>query len=175
MKTYNVEIEGLAPLLQNKMPDDLEVNEKKGEGKNTAEGCAKKLYMLDGKICQPATHLEQGLIKMAAGIKQKGQGKKSYKELFKGSIFIKPDYIIHKIQKWEVFKTTAVIPATHGRITTYRPMLPKWKLEFEVQVLDDRIGKEIVKMAIDEMGRTNGLGDWRPRYGRFLVNKFEEV
>ena len=174
MKRYNVEIEGTAPLLQNKIPDDMDITEKKGEGKDCAENCPYKLYMLDKKICQPAVHLEMAMIKTATGVKQKGQGKKSYKDLFKGSVFVKPDYIVHKIQDWEVHKETVVIPSTRGRITRYRPKLPKWKLAFHIEVLDDRIPTDVIKLSLDEAGRTNGLGDKRPRFGRFIVTKFEE-
>ena len=174
MKKIEVEIEGVAPLLQNKIPDDMDVTQRKGEGKDTAEGCKDKVYKLGSKICQPATHLEQAMIKTATGIKLKGQGKKTYKDMFKGTVFVKPEYIPHKIQKWVVNKTTVVIPSTKGRITRFRPMFEKWALAFEIEVLDDRVSSEVVKMALDEAGRTNGLGDNRPRFGRFIVTKFKE-
>jgi len=175
MKTYKVEIKGTAPLLQNKIPDDLEVTQKKGEGKDTPENCEVKLYKFDNKICQPAIHIEKAMIKTATGIKQRGGGRKSYKDLFKGSVFVKPEYIPHKNQKWEAHKDTVVIPSTKGRITRYRPVLRGWVLSFEIEVLDDRIPQDVVKLALDEAGRTNGLGDNRPRFGRFIVSKFEEV
>jgi len=175
MKKYEVEIEGIAPLIQNKIPDDMEVTQKKGEGKDSPEGCKDKLYIANKKIYQPAIHLEQAMVKTATGIKQKGAGKKSYKDLFKGSVFVRPDMIPHLLQEWQPHKTTVLIPSTRGRITRYRPVLKEWKLAFTVEVLDDRISKEIVKLALDEAGRTNGLGDWRPRYGRFVVSKFREA
>lgn len=174
MKKYEVTIEGTAPLLQNKIPD-LEGTEKKGEGKDNAEQCENKLYKINEKIVQPAIHIEQALIKVSGGIKQKGQGKKSFKDLFKGSVFIKPEYIEHEFQKWEIHKSTCVIPATKGRITRYRPILPKWKLTFEIEVLDDRLTTDVLKLALDEAGRVNGLGDYRPRYGRFIITKFKEL
>lgn len=175
MKKYKVTIKGTAPLIQNKIPDDMELTEKKGEGKDTPESCEKKLYLLNKKIHQPAIHIENALTRIAGGIKQKGAGKKSYKDLFKGAVFVKPDYIPHLKQKWEPLKTTVVIPSTKGRITRYRPVLKEWALEFEIEILDDRITENILKLALDEAGRTNGLGDFRPRYGRFIVEEFKEI
>jgi hypothetical protein len=32
-----------------------------------------------------------------------------------------------------------------------------------------------VQTAVENAGRLKGLGDYRPRYGRFEVAKFEEV
>ena len=175
MKKYLVEIKGVSPILQNKNAEISDKTEKKGEGKDSSEHAKYKLYTYEGKIYQPAIHLEQALIKAGTGIKQKGMGKKTYKDLFKGSVFIRPDNIIHKIQKWEVHETTVVIPATRGRIARYRPMLKEWILEFELENLDDRLDESVIKLALDEAGRTIGIGDWRPRYGRFIVSKFKEL
>jgi len=175
MRKFKVKIKGVAPLIQNKIPDDMDVIQKKGEGKDNAEMCESKLYLLGKKICQPGIHLEQAMVRAATGIKQKGAGKKTYKELFRGNVFVEPDMIPHLIQEWEVHKTTVVIPASRGRIQRFRPMLPEWALEFNINCLDDRIGTDVIKLALDEAGRVNGLGDWRPRFGRFIVESFKEI
>jgi hypothetical protein len=175
MKTFEVEITGTTGLLQNKMPDDLELTEKRGEGKDSAEKAEGKLYKVGNKIVQPALTLENAMLKAAVGIKQRGMGKKTYKDLFKGSVFVKPEYIPHLIQTWEVHKTFCVIPSTRGKITRYRPLLPNWRLSFKVEVLDDRLPSDVLKLALDEAGRTVGIGDWRPRFGRFVVSRFKEA
>lgn len=175
MKTYKVKIKGTAPLLQNKITT-LEVEpEKKAEGKDSPDLCPQKLYMFNDKICQPAIMIEQALIKAAAGIKMKGAGRSTYKELFKGAVFVRPEYIVHNKQDWEVHSSTVVIPSTRGRINRYRPMLKDWSLNFEIEILDDRVSEIVLKLALDEAGRTKGIGDWRPRFGRFIVEEFKEI
>ena len=88
---------------------------------------------------------------------------------------ITPEYIVHHNQKYTIHKVGVVIPATKGRIIRYRPMLSDWILDFEVQVWDDRITEEVLKMALDEAGRTVGVGDWRPKFGRFIIEEFKKV
>ncbi len=176
MKKFKVKIKGIAPLLQNKVPEEtMQLTQKKTEGKDSPQACESKLYKVDGKICQPAIHLENALIKAATGIKMKGSGKKTFKQSFKGNVFVRPDMIVHEIQKWKVHQTTVVIPSTRGRVVRYRPMLEDWSLVFELEVLDDTIPVDVVKMALDDAGRVVGIGDWRPRYGRFVVEEFKEV
>jgi len=175
MEKYKVKIKGTASLLQNKKVEMDTGVSKVAENRDSPDKCKGKLYIYGKKICQPAIMIEQALIKAATGIKMKGAGKKSFKELFKGNVFIKPENIPHKSQKWEVHQTTVVIPATKGRINRYRPMLKNWELNFTIEVLDDRIEKGVLKLALDEAGRTIGIGDWRPRFGRFIVTEFKEV
>lgn len=172
MKVYYVKIKGTAGLLQNKkLVMDTNLS-KKSEGGDTQDKCEDKLYILDKKIVQPAINIEQAMIKVCSQFKMKGSGKKTYKDLFKGNVFVKPEYIVHDIQKWVPHQTTVVIPATKGRINRYRPLLENWSLSFTIEILDDRIDETILKTVLDEAGRINGLGDWRPRFGRFIVTYF---
>lgn len=174
MKKYKVKIRGTAPLLQNSIPD-LETITKSGSKHDSPENCESKLDIVDGTICERAIHIEQAMIKCSTMVRVKGQGKKTYKELFKGNVFVTPEMIPHVNQKWKVHKTTVVISATKGRITRYRPMIENWSLEFTVEVHDDRISEDILHMILSEAGRVNGIGDWRPRYGRFVIESFKEV
>jgi len=174
MKKFEVEIKGVSPILYNRV-QTVGIQTKKGEGFDKPEDCESKLHIRENKICQPAIGIELGLQKVAGEIKRKGAGTRNFKNLFKSSVFIKPLMIPHLIQKWEPLETTTVNQVTKGRIIVYRPMLNDWALKFEVEVLDDRISTEVLKLALDDTGRLNGLGDWRPRYGRFIVTKFKEL
>jgi hypothetical protein len=175
MKTYNITIKGTAPLLMNKAPDfDVQDTERKGEGKDSPDKCEGKLYKNEEeKIVQPSVMIEQAMNKTASSFKQKGAGKKTYKELFIGSVFVKPDYIIHKKPKWEVHKTSVKIGAGN-RVARFRPLFKEWELDFQIEVMDDRIEEQTLKAVLDEAGRTKGIGDWRPRFGRFIVTKFQK-
>ena len=173
MKEYQIVIQGVAPLLQNRIEEMETGVKKRGDNRDSPEKCKDKLYTVGKVICQPGIHIESAMIRTSGDIKFKGN--KSFKELFRGNVFVKPDYIKHKIQKWEVHQSTVVIPSTKGRINRYRPCFRKWELEFVITVLDDRIKTDVLKLALDEAGRTQGLGDWRPRFGRFVVTKFQEL
>ena len=169
----NCRIEGTAPLLQNKIIEMNESPKKRSEEKDNAELATEKRYIVDGKIVQPAICIERAMVQASSSIKMQGSGKKTYKELFMGSVFVRPEFIEHQNQNWKVHKCTVVIPATKGRINRYRPVLDRWALNFVIEILDDRIKSDVLKLILDEAGRTKGIGDWRPRYGRFIVTKFE--
>lgn len=57
-----------------------------------------------------------------------------------------------------------------SRIMRCRPMFPTgWKLTFSVEYDETVVnGKDIVK-AMRDAGALCGLGDWRPKFGRFTV------
>jgi len=82
MKKIQVEITGIAPLLQNRFPV-----EEQGQNKSKAtkkiyipEDEAKKcLYIRDGIIFQPAEHIYQSMIR--ASVDFKFSGKKTFKDI----------------------------------------------------------------------------------------------
>lgn len=67
-------------------------------------------------------------------------------------------------------------PRGQGVVLRTRPRFPEWALTFTVQlVLGAGIGEKNVKDAIEDAGRLKGLGDWRPRYGLFVLDRWEDV
>lgn len=54
-----------------------------------------------------------------------------------------------------------------------RARFEKWSLDFSVRVFTDTISLETAKKALVESGRKKGLGDYRPKFGRFVLEKFE--
>lgn len=66
-------------------------------------------------------------------------------------------------------------PRGQGVVLRTRPRFPEWSLSFTVQiVLGAGIGEKNVRDAIEDAGRLKGLGDWRPRYGLFVVDAWKE-
>ncbi len=179
MKQINVSIKGVAPLLQHKMSVEQEAQlvskTKKSTGQSKGDNPESYLYLVNGKICQPAEHILQAIIKRLGGYKIQGKGKKTYLEMGKGSLNIMPDMIPHKIQTWEPDSRTVVIKATRGRVVRIRPKLNNWELEFIIELINEELPIEVIKSALDDAGREGGLGDYRPRFGRFIVTSFQEV
>jgi len=181
MKKVKVVIKGITPLLQNK-PEDYGFDEQWVEKKASEDWekeALKKLYVdSTGKIYQPATHVERALIEAGKKIRVKGSGKATYSKLFGSMISIEEFELVHKNQKYEIFKTLVVIPSTKGRVMRYRPMFKDWSLEFHI-TFEDEIPQEVIKESLEICGKYVGIGDWRPekkgKYGKFQVVKFEEI
>lgn len=172
MDKIKVTIKGTAPLLQNRFPDEEhpenELKKKKKVYRDVEEADT-RLYKEGNKIVQPARHFEACMIKSAGAFKF--EGKKTYKDAFKGGIFVNPVNIPHKHQKYAIDRQPVVI--NRSRIMRARPRFDKWELSFEIDVIDDRISPEVVKEVLEYAGLYVGIGDLRPRYGRFEVINFK--
>jgi hypothetical protein len=161
------------------MQSDIDGKSTKRAGACKDKVIEDKLYITpDGEIYQPATHLFGCLVNAGNSFKIKGKGKSTYSKLFGSSLNITPEAIIHKNPKWEEFVTTAINPATKGRMIVKRPMFTSWELSFNIEILDDDIDVSTIKEVLDYGGRYVGIGDWRPdkkgKYGQFMVTKFKE-
>jgi len=179
MRKINVSIKGTSPLLQHKMSIETETQlsskTKKSTGQNKGDDPEDYLYKVDNKICQPAEHIFQAIVKRLSGYKIQGKGKKTYLEMGKGSLNVIPDMIPHENQEWEPDSRTVVISATKGRVVRIRPKFNEWSLSFTIELINDEMPIEVIKGALDDAGREGGLGDYRPRFGRFIVTSFQEV
>jgi len=176
VKKFLVCIKGIRPLLQNKFrPESIEGPSKKQVGSVKDVEPKEKLYTFDdGTIYQPAEHILRAMYRVASNFKIRGRGKKTYKDIVLSQVFIEPECIPHKIQKWEVDERPVVIKATKGRIMRRRPLFPEWELEFTMTLGND-LPPETAKEILDYAGRYNGIGDYRPRFGLFIVTKWEEL
>lgn len=135
-----------------------------------------KLYTLpDGRIYQPAEHILRSMVKAAVNFKIGGRGRKTYKDIVLSSVFITPDAIPHKHQEWVEDKRSVVIRATRGRIMRCRPKFNKWGLEFDLTTTEEQIDKQTLNQILSYAGQYVGIGDYRPRFGGFIVTRFEEV
>lgn len=189
MYTVNVIVEGISPLMQHRfpLPDFSDIGKggkvQTGEKDYSQEWKAALYTTPDGQIYQPATHFDGALVKAAAGYKIQGGRGKTYKDLFKGNVFVSPDEILHGVEAPESLDNDADKPLyldvrpvviQRARVVRIRPCFKVgWKLSFEITVLDDQIPSNVVNEVLVLAGRTVGIGDFRPRFGRFMVTRFE--
>jgi hypothetical protein len=166
-------IEGTAPLLQHRF-DDKKDTEKaiKVGGKRDYSGAAEaSLYRgVDGVIYQPSTHIEGAMLKAASNYQIGGRGKKTYRDLFKSAVLVSPDAIPHKIQDFTIDRRAVIV--MRARIMRERPLFAVWGLDFEINIMDDQIPDEVVNQILCHAGQYVGIGDFRPKFGRFMVTKF---
>lgn len=191
MYTINCSVEGIAPLMQHRYPlpdfEDMSKGGKKKSGETDYSQEWKEYFYADseGNIYQPATHFDGAMVKAAAGYKVQGGRGKTYKDLFKGNVFVSPDAILHGVKVPEMLDTDADKPlyldlrpvvVQRARVVRVRPCFkPGWVLDFEITVLEDQILPNVVNEVLSLAGRTVGIGDFRPRFGRFMVTRFDVV
>ena len=185
MKSFEVTIEGISPLLQARHPSEAEEAEIKQrsskDGKKVKKVTDKEMmeihaYKKKGKYFQPGEMIEAAMVKAATGYRIEGQGKKTYKDLFKAGVFIDPVEIVHKNQDFYMDARWGKNPSTRGAVWVVRPCIDEWVLDFKINIiLDEKIPEEVIKNVLIDAGIGVGIGAWRPKFGRFEVKKFKEL
>lgn len=182
-------VEGTSPLLQHRypMPDfaSLSKGGKKSTGaKDYSEEWKDSLYVTkDGQIYQPASHFELSMTKAAAGFKVAGKRGKSYKDLVAANMFIDPQEILFGIQApteldldadKQLYLDFRPVVIQRARVTRLRPAFKAgWRLDFTINVIDDELPSDILQDILVLAGKAVGVGDYRPKFGRFAVQHFE--
>jgi len=180
MQDYEVEIKGMVPLLHNRYPVnamDITKKTRKGKIRDPKEDAKKCLYInAKGKIYQPADHIEGALIKVGSAITIAGAGKKTYKDLMKTNVMVIPQEIpFTDGDKYEVDTRLCVLNG-RVRIPVSRPRWDEWGFTFKLRLIDETlVPEEVLKTLLEIAGREQGIGTYRPKFGRFEVVKFEAV
>lgn len=184
MKIIDVEIKGTSPLLQHRyaFKDEIEDSVKKRSGTvDYSKEWIKALYWSENiGVYQPASHLEGALIKASANFQIPGKRKKTYKDSFKSAVFIKPDCIPlnlkgtpeELLKEGKIILDRRSVVIIRSRVERLRPCINDWSLAFQIEIHDDQISPQAVKEILDYAGKFCGIGDFRPRFGRFMVSSF---
>jgi hypothetical protein len=189
MYTVTSHVTGTAPLIQHRYPLPDLATMSKGSKKQTGatdftqEWRAYLYANGEGEVYQPAVHFEQAMVRAAAGFKITGKRGATYKELFKAAVFVGPDEIPHGVKvpaeldadaDKTLYLDVRPVVVQRARVVRLRPTFKAgWELAFEIQVIDDQIPSEVVQDVLTLAGKTVGIGDYRPRFGRFSVTRFE--
>lgn len=188
MYSIDVSVKGISPLMQHKFPmpefSEMGKGSKKQTGaKDYTVEWREYLYTNSEGVVQPAVHFESAMIAAAVNFKVAGKRGKTFKDLFRAAVFVSPDEIPHNIPVPEELDTDADKPlyldlrpvvVNRARIVRIRPTFkPGWELDFEIQVMDDSIHSDLVNDVLALAGKTVGIGDYRPRFGRFMITRFE--
>lgn len=177
MKQISVEIQGIAPLLQHRFATEehgqntSRSKKKVYDPKVEAEKCLYK--NTKGEIYQPAEHIFQSMVRAAVDFKF--EKRRTYKDIITSGIVIRPEEIPLIFNgEYEIDARGVVIQ--RARVVRWRPRFNTWKLQFTIDVLDDEnISVPVLKEILEKAGATKGIGDYRPRFGRFMVTAFKEA
>jgi len=183
-KTLNFKITGAAPLLMHngQLADPMndfskkikKISSKKDKTEADFEEMARlewfgSLYLNDGKPCLPGDILEAAFV--AAARKQK-KGKQA-----QSGIFCPDNYQLvyagarDPKQLWDDpgYRHRAAVKVQMNRTMRTRPIFREWSCKIQVQYDDGLLDEEEVKHIVRVTGEIVGVGDWRPKYGRFKV------
>ena len=129
------------------------------------------LYLSNGRVVIPGEVLEAHLVEAAKKVKKGQQAKAG---LFCDGIFLL-DYDgprdVEALWADEAFRETVGVRVQRNRIMRTRPIFRTWSLSFEVQYNSSQLNLEEIAEFARIGGEQIGLGDWRPRFGRYMVEE----
>lgn len=78
-------------------------------------------------------------------------------------------------EMWESgrFHDVRSVRVGRARVMRTRPIFREWKLRFSVQIFSAKIKPEAIADWLEFAGAYKGLGDYRPKFGRFMVTEFK--
>lgn len=173
-----VRIEGTAALLFHRWSNEA-VAEKaaatKGSKAKKTDNVESYIYRLpNGEIGIPGEYLRMAIILTAKYRQDPRSPRKSAMDLYKAGVVSLTEIASLGAKDWDYLDQRRV-QVQRNSITRMRPaFLAGWKAEFEIQVLlPEYISPADLNDVIVNAGKLNGLGDFRPTYGRFRVTGFE--
>lgn len=78
--------------------------------------------------------------------------------------------ILYNDKDFSLREAVRIPPKTGTRVMAVRPKITKWTLRFKIEFDEKVLPTADLIEANTEAGSLIGIGDWRPVFGRFLVN-----
>lgn len=75
----------------------------------------------------------------------------------------------------EEHRLTIPVRVQANRVIRTRPLFRNWQTTFEVSVLEEMVSPSSLQAWLENGGNFVGLGDYRPRYGRYELRAMEAV
>ena len=134
---------------------------------------AGSLWLSGGVPCIPGEAMEAALIKAAQGARQ---GPKA-----KAGLVVRDDLrLLYDGPKdpralWadERYRLRCGVRVGTSRVMRTRPHFPTWQADLTVDYLPSMLNAQDVRNFVAVAGEQVGLGDWRPRFGRFRIGEAE--
>lgn len=170
MKTIEVTIEGISPLLMHAFPMvPIEALEKK-----TKEEQAEVVVYRDPDnkhLYVPGVALQRTLVNGASY--SKGKGRATLVKPAAACLMVYPERLDLGVTEYAIDARPVVVPATRGRVVRYRPRLDSWQVTADLEYDENLLKATEVRTIVDNAGLRVGLLDFRPEkkgpFGRFKV------
>jgi len=128
------------------------------------------LYYENGNYVIPSANIEATML---ASAKQNRNGTllKQAVTIINDGTFDFKDKNVSPDKLWNLGKYTDIRTVKVGtsKVMRTRPIFKEWASEFDVYYDDAKLNRDEVVSILENAGKYVGLGDYRPRYGRFSV------
>lgn len=129
-----------------------------------------------GRIVMPALNLCAGIREAGKSFPDPASPRKSLRDRLKAIIVPEIEYglINGGVKDWDFVDMRRVVIQRAG-ITRSRPaFFEGWKIDFQIMILEpEYLQPARLFELLESAGKFQGLGDFRPSFGRYRVGKFE--
>lgn len=185
-QTLSFKITGVAPLLMHNgqladptNPHSRSIAEVTGKRKKTDADHVEmgrreffgSLYLMGGEPCIPGEMLEAALIKGAMKEKRGPQAKAGL--LVENNVRLDYDGPRDPKVLWadERFRLRVAVKIKQAKVMRTRPRFDGWSAVVEMKFLPSMLNERELRGFLVTAGEQIGIGDWRPRFGRFSVSQ----
>ena len=119
------------------------------------------------RVLFPAQNLFAAL-KKAGGLSKQGQ------KIVRGLTMLDDSYLVYDgptsiAALWEqkFYLRTAVKNNGSSTVMRTRPLFTEWRAEIDADIAQDQLDLDEFRAILRVAGEQIGVGDWRPKYGRF--------
>ena len=175
------EIEGIADLLFNGWTEKAIAGLKgQSTGGKVSEAVSReeamnKLHRNGTNLIIPRINFKKALLSGIKFAKLK-EGKSSLWPYVNATVFVDGDLDLGRAEPDYLHEAIGRNANTGQAVWTLRPAVKApWRASFRLRVEDDRRNADNLKRGLEEAGLLNGVGSYRPEYGRFMVTAWKVV
>ena len=163
---YHVKVGGVAPMLHHRYRGNNPEGSKKASQVYDPQVEAEKALYADGDGVPyvPGEWIEAALVRAGASFKYKGR--RTYRDLMRSGVRVEPLEIPLPFE-WTIDTRGAIVQ--RNRIERFRPRFDEWEIEFDLVVMQPEVQGAVLREILTEAGDFYGIGDFRPRFGRFAI------
>jgi len=127
------------------------------------------LWLADSKPCIPSEAIESAFI-AAAKTRRKGKHAKAGLACI-GSPLLQYDGPSDLTSLWndKAFRLRFAVNVNDAKVMRTRPRFPDWHVIADIEFLPSLLNPNEVIEIFEIAGMREGLGDWRPKFGKFSV------
>ena len=159
---------------------DRDSRKQKGSKEKKTDNVESYVYRNeDGALCMPALNMKAAICNAAKKFKDPASTRASAKDLVKGGIVVDPFLSPFMrggkpLKDWDTIDERGV-GVNQSKVIRSRPMLTDdWKLKFDITVVDSEyISPDLIYDIISRACNFSALGDYRPDFGRFVIDEFK--
>ena len=130
------------------------------------------LYLYNKEPCIPGYVMEGCLIGKGGAARKERMGKEAAAGLWVLDDFpLEYEGLRDPNELWEdeAFRFQALVSVNSSRVMRTRPIFKNWAANIKVQFDDELVDEESARRWPEVAGAQVGLMDWRPKFGRFVV------